>query len=244
MSSINILKAENISKKYQRKTIINNVSITVAQNEIIGILGPNGAGKSTTFHVIAGLTKCDSGKVLLNGTDITTKRLPKRAKLGVAYLPQDSSIFRGLSVRDNIYAVLELQTNLSKDEKLARVEEILSQFQLGKIRNTLGAFVSGGERRRVEVARALAISPKFILLDEPFAGIDPVSISEIKQIIIDIKNNNIGVIITDHNVRETLKICDRADIMHNGKIIQSGTAKQILENDKIKEIYLGHEFYM
>ncbi|MBT4804382.1 MAG: LPS export ABC transporter ATP-binding protein [Legionellales bacterium] len=241
---MNTLKAENISKKYQRKTIINDVNIAVAQNEIIGILGPNGAGKSTTFHVIAGLTKCDSGKVLLNGVDITTKRLPKRAKLGVAYLPQDSSIFRGLTVRDNIYSVLELQTHLSKDEKHAKTEEILNQFQLMKIRNTLGTYVSGGERRRVEVARALAISPKFILLDEPFAGIDPVSISEIKQIIIDIKNNDIGVIITDHNVRETLKICDRADIMHNGEIIQSGTAKQILSNDKIKEIYLGHEFYI
>lgn len=242
MSVVHTLAAHNISKSYQRKTIISDVSVSVSQQEIRGILGPNGAGKSTTFHVLAGLTSCDTGTITLDGKDITNKRLPKRAKMGIAYLPQDASIFRGLSVQDNIYSVLELQAHLGKEEKMAALESILQQFQLERIRHTLGTFVSGGERRRVEVARAIALKPKFVLLDEPFAGIDPVSISEIKHIIMDIKAQHIGVIITDHNVRETLKICDTADIMHQGKIIQSGNAETILNDNRVREIYLGEEF--
>lgn len=242
MSEVHTLAAHHISKSYQRKTIISDVSVSVSQQEIRGILGPNGAGKSTTFHVLAGLTSCDKGTITLNGQDITNKRLPKRAKMGIAYLPQDASIFRGLTVQDNIYSVLELQTHLSKAEKMTILESILQQFQLERIRHTLGTYVSGGERRRVEVARAIALKPKFVLLDEPFAGIDPVSISEIKHIIMDIKAQGIGVIITDHNVRETLKICDTADIMHQGKIIQSGNAETILNDHRVREIYLGKEF--
>jgi len=242
MSGVHTLAAHHISKTYQRKTIISDVSVSVSQQEIRGILGPNGAGKSTTFHVLAGLTSCDQGTITLDGQDITNKRLPKRAKMGIAYLPQDASIFRGLSVQDNIYSVLELQTHMSKEEKNTILEGILHQFQLERIRHTLGTYVSGGERRRVEVARAIALKPKFVLLDEPFAGIDPVSISEIKHIIIDIKNQGIGIIITDHNVRETLKICDSADIMHQGKIIQSGNAETILNDHRVREIYLGKEF--
>lgn len=242
MSRVSTLSAHHISKSYQRKMIISDVCVSVSQQEIRGILGPNGAGKSTTFHVLAGLTSCDKGRIVLDGQDITNKRLPKRAKMGIAYLPQDASIFRGLSVEDNIYSVLELQTHLSKAEKMAILEGVLQQFQLERIRHTLGTYVSGGERRRVEVARAIVLKPKFVLLDEPFAGIDPVSISEIKHIILDIKAQGIGVIITDHNVRETLKICDTADIMHQGKIIQSGNAETILNDHRVREIYLGKEF--
>lgn len=235
--------AENVSKSYNGKNIVENISIKVNTGEIKGILGPNGAGKTTTFHILAGLTTTDSGKVTLNNQDITNYRLPKRAKLGLAYLPQDASIFRGLTVSDNIYGVLEL-LRVSKAEKQQRLEDIFEKFQLHKIRNTLGSLISGGERRRVEIARALALEPKFILLDEPFAGIDPVSITELTQIIRQItkEENAVGVIITDHNVREALRICDEADIMHQGKIIISGSANEILQNKKVREIYLGEDF--
>ena len=236
------LTAIGISKKFKRKTIIDSVNISIKQGEIKGILGPNGAGKSTSFHILAGLISPNSGKILLDKIDITKYKLPKRARLGIAYLPQDSSIFKGLSVEDNIKAVLELRSDLTKEQRKYVLEEILNKFQLHRIRKTLGSLVSGGERRRTEVARALAIDPKFILLDEPFAGIDPVSISEIKDIIEDIKNNKIGVIITDHNVRETLKICDTAYIMNQGKIIVSGNPEEILANNTVKQVYLGENF--
>ena len=236
------LKAIGISKKFKRKNIIDSVNISIKQGEIKGILGPNGAGKSTSFHILAGLTSPNSGRILLDDRDITKYKLPKRARLGIAYLPQDSSIFKGLTVEDNIKAVLELRSDLTKEQRKYSLEEILNKFQLYRIRKTLGSLVSGGERRRTEVARALAIDPKFILLDEPFAGIDPVSISEIKDIIEDIKKNKIGVIITDHNVRETLKICDTAYIMNQGKIILSGNPEEILANNVVKQVYLGENF--
>lgn len=236
------LKAIGISKKFKRKNIIDSVNISIKQGEIKGILGPNGAGKSTSFHILAGLTSPNSGRILLDDRDITKYKLPKRARLGIAYLPQDSSIFKGLTVEDNIKAVLELRSDLTKEQRKYSLEEILNKFQLYRIRKTLGSLVSGGERRRTEVARALAIDPKFILLDEPFAGIDPVSISEIKDIIEEIKKNKIGVIITDHNVRETLKICDTAYIMNQGKIILSGNPEEILANNVVKQVYLGENF--
>lgn len=238
----NIFVARGICKSYQGRTIIDNINIKITSGEIRGILGPNGAGKTTTFHALAGLTTCDKGSIFLNNIEVTDLKLPKRAKMGIAYLPQDSSIFRGLSVSDNIYSVLELIPDITQEEKLARLENILTRFQLHRIRNISGNFVSGGERRRVEVARALALSPKIILLDEPFAGIDPVSVTEIKQIIMQIKEDNIGVVITDHNVRETLKICDQADIMHQGQLIKSGSSASILNDNKVREIYLGQEF--
>ena len=237
-----VLKAVNISKQYQKKQIIENVTIEVPQGKIKGILGPNGAGKSTSFNILAGITSPDTGKVMLEDKDITKYKLPKRAKLGVAYLPQDSSIFRGLSIEDNIKAVLEFRKDLSKLEQQEKLEKLIERFDLNRIRKTHGNLVSGGERRRTEIARALAIDPSFILLDEPFAGIDPVSISEIKKIIMEIKEDNIGIIITDHNVRETLKICDSADIMNKGSIIVSGDSNKVLQNETVKKVYLGDDF--
>ena len=236
------LRAKDISKTYQNKKIVDNISIDIQQGEIKGILGPNGAGKSTSFHMLSGIIKPDSGSIMLNDRDITKYKLPKRAKLGIGYLPQESSIFLGLSIEDNIKAALEFRKDLKKNDINEKLEHLINKFQLQRIRKTPGALVSGGERRRTEVARTLALDPIFVLLDEPFAGIDPVSISEIKEIILEIKNNNIGVIITDHNVRETLKICDSADIMNKGQLIASGKPKSILANDMVKKVYLGNDF--
>ncbi len=236
------LSAKNISKTYQNKKIVDNISIDVQQGEIKGILGPNGAGKSTSFHMLSGIVKPDSGCIILNDRNITKYKLPKRAKLGIGYLPQESSIFLGLSIEDNIKATLEFRNDLTKNDINEKLEDLINRFQLQSIRKTHGSLVSGGERRRAEVARTLALDPTFVLLDEPFAGIDPVSISEIKEIILEIRNNNIGVIITDHNVRETLKICDSADIMNNGQLIASGKPKSILENALVKKVYLGNDF--
>lgn len=236
------LSAKNISKTYQNKKIVDNISIDIQQGEIKGILGPNGAGKSTSFHMLSGIVKPDSGCIILNDRNITKYKLPKRAKLGIGYLPQESSIFLGLSIEDNIKATLEFRNDLTKNDINEKLENLINRFQLQSIRKTPGALVSGGERRRAEVARTLALDPTFVLLDEPFAGIDPVSISEIKEIILEIRNNNIGVIITDHNVRETLKICDSADIMNNGQLIASGKPNSILENSLVKKVYLGNDF--
>lgn len=236
------LRAKDISKTYKNKKIVDNISIDIQQGEIKGILGPNGAGKSTSFHMLSGIIKPDSGSIMLNDRDITKYKLPKRAKLGIGYLPQESSIFLGLSIEDNIKAALEFRKDLKKNDINEKLEHLINKFQLQRIRKTPGALVSGGERRRTEVARTLALDPIFVLLDEPFAGIDPVSISEIKEIILEIKNNNIGVIITDHNVRETLKICDSADIMNKGQLIASGKPKSILANDMVKKVYLGNDF--
>jgi lipopolysaccharide export system ATP-binding protein len=235
------LTVNNLAKKFKGRAVVNDVSLEVAQGEIIGLLGPNGAGKTTCFYMILGLIPADGGKILLNEQDITGKPVHARAKLGVGYLPQEPSVFRKLSVAENIKAVLQVR-DLSRDEQDQILNSLLDEFNLQKIRNSLGISLSGGERRRLEIARALASEPKFILLDEPFAGVDPISISDIKHIIKYLSQRNIGVIITDHNVRETLDICTRAYILNNGKVIALGSAQEILANQEVRKVYLGEEF--
>ena len=236
------LEARGLCFSYNAKTIVHDVNMVVSQGEIRGVLGPNGAGKSTTFNMLAGIIYPQKGAIYLSNIDITSLSLAARAQQGVSYLPQDASIFQGLTVAENIYAVLELSKKLSKDEKQARLESLLEEFELAKIRNNLGMSVSGGERRRVEVARAVALDPKFLLLDEPFAGIDPLSINEITEVIFNIRAKGVGVLITDHNVRETLEICDAADILHRGVIIASGAPKELIESPQVKQVYLGENF--
>lgn len=236
------LEARQLHFSYNAKTIVNDVSMAIESGEIRGVLGPNGAGKSTTFNMLSGIIFPKQGFIYLNDADITHLSLAARAQLGVAYLPQDASIFQGLTVAENIYAVLELNKEISEDEKRAKLEELLQEFELVRIRDNLGASVSGGERRRTEVARAIALDPKFLLLDEPFAGIDPLSISEITEVIFNIRNKGVGVLITDHNVRETLQICDAADILHSGTIIASGTPEDLVKNKEVKKVYLGENF--
>ncbi len=236
------LTIKNLAKSYKKRSVVTDVSISAQQGEIIGLLGPNGAGKTTCFYMILGLIAADAGNIFLNDIDITIKPVHSRAKLGIGYLPQEASVFRKLSVADNIYAVLEVRKDLSKQKRHEILESLLNEFQLQNIRTTLGISLSGGERRRVEIARALATEPKFILLDEPFAGVDPISISEIKKIITYLAERNIGVIITDHNVRETLDICDRAYILNAGKVIAEGCANDILANKEVRQVYLGENF--
>ena len=236
------LEARQLHFSYNAKTIVHDVSMLVSAGEIRGVLGPNGAGKSTTFNMLSGILFPDNGSIYLNDIDITNLSLAARAKLGVAYLPQDASIFQGLTVAENIYAVLELNNELSEDQKKAKLESLLEEFELVRIRDNLGVSVSGGERRRTEVARAIALDPKFLLLDEPFAGIDPLSVGEIKQVIFNIRAKGVGVLITDHNVRETLQICDVADILHAGSIIASGTPGELIESEEVKRVYLGNNF--
>ena len=236
------LEARQLHFSYNAKTIVHDVSMLVSAGEIRGVLGPNGAGKSTTFNMLSGILFPDNGSIYLNDIDITNLSLAARAKLGVAYLPQDASIFQGLTVAENIYAVLELNNELSEDQKKAKLESLLEEFELVRIRNNLGISVSGGERRRTEVARAIALDPKFLLLDEPFAGIDPLSVGEIKQVIFNIRAKGVGVLITDHNVRETLQICDVADILYAGSIIASGTPGELIESEEVKRVYLGDNF--
>lgn len=238
------LSIENLYKKYKKRTIVKNVSLSLEQGEIIGLLGPNGAGKTSCFYMILGLIVSDGGKIKLNDVDITGKPVHARAKLGLGYLPQEPSVFRKLSVADNILAVLQARKNLSKDKQSEILESLLEEFHLQKIRDSLGISLSGGERRRLEIARALASEPKFILLDEPFAGVDPISIAEIKKIIKYLSNRNIGVIITDHNVRDTLDICDKAYILNNGEVIASGSPQDILNNKQVRQVYLGEHFYI
>ena len=242
MSPDNILRTVNISKSYGNRVIVDNLNIDIKSGCVRGILGPNGAGKTTSFYMLAGIISPDKGQVFLNDVDITLLSLPQRAKLGIGYLPQEASVFRALSVADNISAVLELRKGLSSAKRLELLDMILEKFQLTKIKSTMGDYVSGGERRRVEVARAYALNPKFLLLDEPFAGVDPVSITEIKQIILQLRKDGVGVIITDHNVRDTLAICDTADILYKGNIIASGIESDILSNAKVRQVYLGEEF--
>ncbi len=232
----------NLVKRFKHRRVVNNVSLSIKQGEIIGLLGPNGAGKTTCFYMILGLIAADGGKIKLNDVDITGKPVHARAKLGLGYLPQEPSVFRKLSVADNIMAVLQVREELNEEQQYHILESLLDEFQLQKIRDTLGISLSGGERRRLEIARALASEPKFILLDEPFAGVDPISISEIKKIIKYLATRNIGVIITDHNVRETLDICDRAYILNNGEVIATGGAQEILQNQQVREVYLGEHF--
>ncbi len=241
---MNKLDIINISKNYNLKKIVSNVSIAVNTGEIIGLLGPNGAGKTTCFYIITGLIAPEGGKIYLNKKNITALTIDERANLGIGYLAQEPSIFRGLSVKDNILAILEQRKNFSKKQIKEKLTYLLKKFNIEHIKNTLGISLSGGERRRAEIARALASDPKFILLDEPFAGIDPISVIDIQSIIKDLKKNNIGILITDHHVRETLHVCDRSYILNDSKIIAEGVSEEILDNEKVKKVYLGENFKM
>lgn len=236
------LKALHLAKSYKERHVVEDVSITIKQGQIVGLLGPNGAGKTTCFYMIIGLIKADQGQILLNNEDITKLPMHARARKGIGYLPQESSIFRKLSVSDNILAILETRKDLSRSQRKEKLEELLQEFHITHIRDSLGMSLSGGERRRVEIARALAMEPAYILLDEPFAGVDPISVSDIKQIITHLKDRNIGVLITDHNVRETLDICEKAFIVSEGHIIAEGDAETILSNQRVRDVYLGEQF--
>ena len=235
------LRAENIIKRYGSRTVVRGVNIEVSQGEVVGLLGPNGAGKTTSFYMIVGLIRPNEGHIYLDDRDITGLPMYRRAQLGIGYLAQEASVFRKLSVEDNILAVLEMK-GASKQEQERKLEELLSEFGLGHVRTNRGDLLSGGERRRTEIARALAVDPAFILLDEPFAGVDPISVGDIKQIIYQLKAKGIGVLITDHNVRETLDICETAYIVSDGQLIAEGNAERILANQLVKDVYLGHEF--
>ena len=235
------IHTNNLVKVYSGRTVVNNVSIEVNQGEIVGLLGPNGAGKTTTFYMVVGLIKPDNGKVYLNNEDITRQAMYKRAQMGIGYLPQEASVFRKLSVEDNISAILEM-TDLSKQEQKEKLERLLDEFHLHHVRKSNGDVVSGGERRRTEIARALAVDPKFILLDEPFAGIDPIAVEDIQAIVARLKYKNIGILITDHNVTETLSICDRAYLLIEGKIYKHGTAEELANDEEVKRLYLGRNF--
>lgn len=236
------LIAKNLAKKYASRWVVKNVSLEVKSGEIIGLLGPNGAGKTTSFYMIVGLVRANKGKILLDDVNITSRPIHIRARLGIGYLPQEPSVFRKLSVKDNILAILQMQKELNDQEREERLEKLLEEFHLTHIRNTLGISLSGGERRRTEIARALATSPKFILLDEPFAGVDPISVIDIKRIIQHLTDRGIGVLITDHNVRETLDICDKAYIVNDGELIAHGTAEEVLAHEEVKKVYLGDQF--
>ena len=236
-----ILRAENLIKKYKSRVVVKGVSVEVAQGEIVGLLGPNGAGKTTSFYMIVGLVKANAGDIYLDEKVITNEPMYKRAQMGVGYLPQEASAFRKLSVEDNIKAVLEL-TNKSKQEQADKLEELLNEFSLTHIRKSRGDFLSGGERRRTEIARALATDPKFILLDEPFAGVDPIAVEDIQDIVSKLKNRNIGILITDHNVQETLSITDRAYLLFEGNILKAGTPEELAQDEQVRKVYLGKNF--
>jgi len=235
------IHTNNLIKRYKNRTVVNNVSVNVKQGEIVGLLGPNGAGKTTTFYMVVGLIRPDEGSVFLNNINITSLPMYKRAQMGIGYLPQEASVFRQLSVEDNIMAVLEM-TKLTKGERLKKQEELLNEFNLHHVRKNNGDSLSGGERRRTEIARALAVDPKFILLDEPFAGVDPIAVEDIQMVVAKLKYKNIGILITDHNVNETLSICDRAYLLIEGKIYKHGTAEELAEDDEVKRLYLGTNF--
>ena len=236
-----MLRTENIIKRYKRRTVVGGVSVQVQQGEIVGLLGPNGAGKTTTFYTIVGLIKPNEGRVLLDDTDITEMAMYKRAKLGIGYLPQEASVFRKLSAEDNIRAILEM-TDLSKAEQETKLELLLDEFHLQHVRKNMGDVLSGGERRRTEIARALATEPRFVLLDEPFAGVDPIAVEDIQAIVSQLKKKNIGVLITDHNVQETLSITDRAYLLFEGKILKQGTAEELAADETVRKVYLGKNF--
>jgi len=237
-----VLAAKNIGKTYAKRAVVQDVSLHVNSNEIVGLLGPNGAGKTTSFYMLVGLIRADTGHVFYDRQDITHYPMHIRAKMGVGYLPQEASIFRKLSVEDNLRAVLELRKGLNKGQIDLIIDELLDEFSISHIRNNIGMGLSGGERRRVEIARALATDPEFILLDEPFAGVDPISVIEIQKIIAHLKNRNIGVLITEHNVRETLGICDRAYILNAGAVIAEGSSSDIIANEEVRRVYLGENF--
>jgi lipopolysaccharide export system ATP-binding protein len=236
-----ILRSENLVKKYKNRTVANNVSVQVQQGEIVGLLGPNGAGKTTSFYMIVGMVKPNSGKIYLDDKDITNEPMYKRAQLGVGYLPQEASVFRKLSIEDNIRAVLQM-TNKTKAEQEHKVESLLDEFALHHVRKNLGDQLSGGERRRTEIARALATDPKFILLDEPFAGVDPIAVEDIQSVVRKLKDKNIGILITDHNVHETLNITDRTYLLYAGEVIKSGSAEDLANDEMVRRVYLGNNF--
>lgn len=236
------LIAEHLAKSYKSRQVVKDVSLTVESGQIIGLLGPNGAGKTTTFYMIVGLVNNDKGRIMIDEQDISLLPMHERARRGIGYLPQESSIFRKLTVRDNIMAILETRKDLDANGREERLDGLLEEFHIGHIANSLGMSLSGGERRRVEIARALAADPAFILLDEPFAGVDPISVLDIKKIIEHLRNRGIGVLITDHNVRETLSVCEHAYIVSHGELIASGDAHTILNNQHVKDVYLGEQF--
>jgi lipopolysaccharide export system ATP-binding protein len=237
-----VLRASNLAKSYKQKKVVIDVSLEIRSGEIVGLLGPNGAGKTTCFYMIVGLVPSDNGRITIDNQDITLLPMHDRARKGIGYLPQEASVFRKLTVRDNILAILETRRELKRTDREAKLEELLEELHITHIRDSVGMALSGGERRRVEIARALAMEPAFILLDEPFAGVDPISVSDIKQIIRHLRDKGIGVLITDHNVRETLDICENAYIVSGGHIIASGNSDDILANQQVKEVYLGNEF--
>ena len=236
------LRAIGLAKSYKSRQVVRELSIEVANGEVVGLLGPNGAGKTTAFYMIVGLVPCDAGRIHLGETDLTTLPMHKRARLGLGYLPQEASVFRRLSVEDNVMAILETRDDLDRAAREQRLEELLEELRIGHVRRSLGLSLSGGERRRVEIARALAAEPRFMLLDEPFAGVDPLSVLDIQRIIRELTSRDIGVLITDHNVRETLGVCSRAYIVNQGTVIAAGTAEEILANPQVREVYLGQSF--
>lgn len=236
-----ILRTDNLVKKYKSRTVAKQVSVNVSQGEIVGLLGPNGAGKTTSFYMIVGMIKPNEGKIYLDDVDITNEPMYKRAKLGIGYLAQEASVFRKLSVEDNIRAILEM-TKLTKAQQSEKLEELLNEFHLQHIRKNLGDRLSGGERRRTEIARCLAADPKFILLDEPFAGVDPIAVEDIQSIVAKLKEKNIGILITDHNVQETLQITDRAYLLFEGSILKAGTAEELANDEQVRRVYLGKNF--
>ena len=236
-----MLKAENLSKSYGNKQVVKNVSLNVKEGEVVGLLGPNGAGKTTSFYMIVGLIKADNGNVLLNDSNITNIPMYKRAKLGIGYLSQEASIFRKMSVKNNILSVLEM-TNLSKKEQIYKCNQLIDEFGLEKVKDSNGDVLSGGERRRAEIARALSLDPKYILLDEPFAGVDPIAVEDVQNIIRKLKKKKIGILITDHNVHETLSITDRAYLLFEGSILKSGTADELANDKQVRKVYLGSNF--
>lgn len=236
-----ILRAENLVKKYKSRTVVDHVSVQVGQGEIVGLLGPNGAGKTTSFYMIVGLIKPNEGKIFLDNEDITALPMYQRARKGIGYLAQEASVFRKLTVEENILSVLEMR-DYSRQQRMDKVDELINEFSLHKVRKNLGMSLSGGERRRTEIARALAVDPSFVLLDEPFAGVDPIAVEEIQSIVAKLKSKNIGILITDHNVDETLSITDRAYLMVDGKLFKSGTAEELASDPQVRKVYLGQNF--
>ena len=235
------LQVTGLRKSYRKRIIIHDISLELRRGEVVALLGPNGSGKTTTFYSIAGLTSSDGGQVKIDGMDVTTMPMYRRARMGLSYLPQETSIFRGLNVEDNIKSILDISTPL-KSERQAKLEKLLSDFRIEHLRRTPALALPGGERRRVEIARALATDPKYILLDEPFAGVDPISVNDVRNLVSELKSRSIGVLITDHNVRDTLKIVDRAYILHDGRVIVSGLPEDVVNNDNVRRVYLGNDF--